>query len=128
MHHAAAERGFGIGSTLQKTWSDGGYRGKFVERVKEDLDIEIEVVSRPGQGENVWHKQGDPVPQVTKGFQVVQWRWLVERTFGWIGRNRRLSKDYEGLLQTAEAFIWAAALRMLVARLAEPAEEAEQAA
>ena len=44
-------------------------------------------------------------------------RWVVERTFAWVGRNRRLSKDYEALLGTEEAWIYLAMIRLLLARL-----------
>ena len=44
---------------------------------------------------------------------------MVERTFGWLGRARRLSKDYEGLIETATAWIWVAMVRVLISRLAE---------
>ena len=52
-----------------------------------------------------------------KGFQVVSWRWIVERTFAWICRNRRLSKDYEKLSSSSEAFIYLAMTSLLVNRL-----------
>jgi hypothetical protein len=45
-------------------------------------------------------------------------RWVVERTFGWLGQNRRMSKDYERLCATGEAFIYAAMTRLMVRRLA----------
>jgi putative transposase len=53
-----------------------------------------------------------------KGFQVLPRRWVVERTFGWLGRYRRLSKDYEGLPETSEALIYAAMIHLMVRRLA----------
>ena len=53
-----------------------------------------------------------------KGFEVLPKRWLVERTFSWLIRNRRLSKDYERLVQTSETFIEVAMIRLILMRLA----------
>lgn len=53
----------------------------------------------------------------TKGFVVQQGRWVVERNFAWLGRYRRLSKDYEQLPQTSEAFIYIASIHLLLRRL-----------
>ena len=50
------------------------------------------------------------------GFQVVSRRWVVERTFGWLSRNRRTSKDYERKVQTSETLIEVAMIRVLLAR------------
>ena len=64
--------------------------------------IELEIVRRP-----------DGV----KGFLVLARRWGVERTFAWLSFNRRLSKDYEYLPETSEAFIRVAMIRLMLARL-----------
>ncbi len=53
-----------------------------------------------------------------KGFQILPKRWIVERTFGWLIKQRRLSKDYEGLCETSEAMVYAAMIRLMLARLA----------
>ena len=53
-----------------------------------------------------------------KGFQVLPRRWVVERTFSWIEHNRRMSKDYERLPETSEAFIYVAMSRLMARRLA----------
>ena len=53
-----------------------------------------------------------------KGFVALPRRWVVERSFAWIGHNRRMSKDYERLCATGEAFIYAAMARLMVRRLA----------
>jgi putative transposase len=53
-----------------------------------------------------------------KGFQKLSRRWVVERTFSWFGNARRLSKDYEYHLQSSEAMIYAAMIRIMVRRLA----------
>jgi hypothetical protein len=57
-------------------------------------------------------------PSGTRGFSVVPRRWVVERTFSWISRNRRMSKDYERKVQTSETLIQVAMIRLLLARLA----------
>src|SRR3712207_5337230 len=54
-----------------------------------------------------------------KGYQVLPRRWVVERTFSWIDHNRRMSKDYERLPETSEAFIYVAMSRLMVRRLAQ---------
>lgn len=104
--------------TLQKTWADSAYRGTFIHKVGEDLNIEVEIVTRADANRGAWQEEGAPPPTIEKGFKVLPWRWVVERTLGWITRNRRFSKDYEGLLKTAEALLWATAMRMLATRLA----------
>jgi len=88
---------------LVKVFADGGYEGKdFAQKVKDDHHLELEVVER---------KQ-------SKGFQVLPWRWIVERTLAWLVRHRRLTIDYEARPATAEAFIYAATVRLMVGRLA----------
>jgi putative transposase len=54
----------------------------------------------------------------TEGFTVVPRRWIVERTLGWLTRNRRLSKDYERKVQSSESFMEVAMIRMILKRLA----------
>ena len=56
----------------------------------------------------------------SKGFVVVPRRWVVERTFGWLGRWRRLSKDYERLPEVSEVMVTLAMIRLMVHRLAQP--------
>ncbi len=55
---------------------------------------------------------------VVKGFKVLPRRWVVERTFGWLGRYRRMSKDYERLPESSEAMVYWATTRLMVRRLA----------
>ena len=78
--------------------------------------IKYEVSKRRQEEEGVevdWEKLLPP-----KGFQVLPRRWVVERTFSWIDHNRRMSKDYERLTETSEAFIYVAMSRLMVKRLA----------
>jgi len=87
---------------LRLIWADGGYAGKLVDWVKSVCHRVLEIV-----------KRSDDV----KGFQVLPHRWVVERTFGWLGRYRRLSKDYEELPESSEAMIYIAMIHLMVRRL-----------
>jgi putative transposase len=87
---------------LRKLWADGTYAGSFVDMATA-LGIEIEITSRLSD-----------IP----GFQVLPWRWVVERTLAWLGNYRRLSKDYEYWVQTSDAVIYAAMVHLMVRRLA----------
>jgi putative transposase len=91
-------------SNLQKIWADGIYKnGGLVDWVRETLNIALDVVERPpGQ----------------KGFQVLPRRWVVERTFGWLGRYRRLSKDYERCIKSSEGVIYIASTHTMLRRVA----------
>ena len=88
---------------LELIWADAAYRGTLVEWVKEHCGWRLEIVTRADD---------------QRGFAVQHWRWIVERTFGWLGRNRRLSKDYEEYAETTEAWIYAAMIRLMLCRLA----------
>jgi putative transposase len=88
---------------LEKIWADGGYRGQLIEWVKTVLGWSLDIVE----------KLGDQI-----GFQVLPKRWIVERTFAWLNRQRRLSKDYERLPQTSEAFVYVAMIRLMTRQLA----------
>ena len=66
------------------------------------------------EGEKIdWQKLMPP-----RGFRVLPRRWVVERTFSWLGQNRRMSEDYESLYDSAEASVYAAMIRLMVRRLA----------
>ena len=90
-------------SRLLLIWADGGYAGTLIEWVKETLGCVLQIVKRN--------------PDV-KGFTVLPRRWVVERTFGWFGRYRRLSKDYEGLPENSEVMIMIAMINLMLHRLA----------
>lgn len=87
---------------LELIWADGGYAGKLIDWVKATCKWVLEIVKRSDD---------------TKGFKVLPHRWIVERTFGWFGRYRRLSKDYEGLPGSSEAMIYGAMIHLMVRRL-----------
>lgn len=88
--------------TIQKIWADGAYKGDLIDLVKETLGAVLEIVAREaGQ----------------KGFQVLPKRWVVERTFAWFEWYRRLSKDYERLLECSESMIYLASTRIMLKRI-----------
>ena len=89
---------------VHTVWVDGGYDGApFYQWAIDTLRWVIWVVLRP---------------EAAKGFVLLKKRWVVERTFGWFNRYRRLSKDYEVLPETSEAFIYLTMIRIMVRRLA----------
>ena len=88
---------------LWRLWVDGGYNGQpFAEWVLDKLGCHVEITHPPAG---------------VKGFVVVPFRWMVERTFAWLGKFRRLSKDYEALPQSSEAYIYAAMIHLMARRL-----------
>ena len=100
-------------------WVDGGYKRRFAEWVAAALGWRVETVQHPDTPR--WVRVGpgqEPPPPPPRGFRVLPRRWVVERTFAWLGRNRRLSKDYEALPASEEAWIYAASSRLLLRRLA----------
>jgi putative transposase len=118
---------------LSHLWLDAGYRGEDKGKgwVEKMLGWSVELVERQRKPapEKVlmawaeqWRKEGVAVNWEEllppKGFQVLPRRWVVERTFSWIDQNRRMSKDYERLSETSEAFIYVAMSRLMVRRLA----------
>jgi len=92
----------GLFPRLALIWADGGYAGKLIEWVQTLGGWTLQIV-----------KRCDDV----KGFVVLPRRWVVERTFAWIGRYRRMSKDYETQTQSSEAMIRLAMINLMVHRL-----------
>jgi putative transposase len=93
----------GLYPRLKRIWADGGYAGKLIDWTKRVGRWTLEIV-----------KRSDKVV----GFAVLPKRWIVERTFGWIGRYRRMSKDYEMLIPSSEAMILIVMINLMVHRLA----------
>jgi len=89
---------------LELLWADGSYRGALIAWIEDLFGWKLEVVEKP---------KDQP------GFQVLPKRWIVERTFAWLVRQRRLARDYERLPKTSESFIYAAMIRLMVRRLAK---------
>jgi putative transposase len=116
---------------LSQLWVDAGYQGRGKDWVEKELDLSVEVVHRTPKPtpEKVammwaeeWSKEGWEIDWQKllprRGFEVLPRRWVVERTFSWLSQNRRMSKDYERLCATAEAFVYLAMTRLMVRRLA----------
>ena len=93
---------------VKKIWADGGYQGKKLASALKKLGIgsDLEIVKKPKD---------------VKGFTVLYRRWVVERTFAWMSRCRRLAKDYERSLESSLAWAQLAACRFMMRRIARAA-------
>src|ERR1035437_864259 len=98
---------FGLYPFLMKLYADGGYQGPLFRRAvaKVMARVNVEIVKRSDHA---------------KGFVVLPKRWVVERTFAWLGRCRRLAKDWENLNRKALAFLRLASIRLMLESYAIP--------
>ena len=98
---------FGLFPFLRKLFADSGYQGpKFQKALAMILpQLETDIVRRSDQA---------------KGFEVLPRRWVVERTFAWLNRCRRLAKDWENLSRNALAFLKLASIRLMLQKLCNP--------
>jgi putative transposase len=114
VHSAAIQDRDGAGFVLDKIrrrfpwleliWADGGYNAWQVDAaVAKVRRLRLEIVKRS---------------EVIKGFVVLPLRWVVERTFSWFGRKRRLAKDFENLAETLATFVTLASIQLALRRLA----------
>lgn len=112
---------------LAHLWVDRGYKRAFVDWVEQTLQWTITVVQPP------YRPRGDTAQAIRqligddafeqrfgRGFRLLPRRWVAERTLAWLGRQRRLSKDYEFLSATEEAWIYLTMSRLMLRRLAQP--------
>ena len=99
---------FGAFPFLLKLYADGGYQGpEFRTAIDKVIaDVNVEIVKRSDQAQ---------------GFVVLPKRWIVERTLAWLGRCRRLAKDWECLSRKAMAFLRLASIRLMLRKLCNPA-------
>ena len=93
----------GLYPRLKRIWADGGYAGKLVGWTQSFGGWILDIVKRSGNA---------------VGFVVLPKRWIVERTFAWIGRYRRMSKDYEVLPASSECMVLIAMINLMLPRLA----------
>jgi putative transposase len=98
---------FGMFPFLQKLFADGGYQGpQFQKALAKVLpQIKTKIIKRSDKA---------------KGFEVLPRRWVVERTFAWLGRCRRLAKDWENLTRIALAYVRLASIRLMLRKLCNP--------
>ena len=98
---------FGLFPFLRKLFADGGYQGKkfHAAQAKALPLLRTEIVKRS---------------EVARGFEVLPRRWVVERTFAWLGRCRRLTKDWENLNRNALVFLRLASIRIMLRKLCNP--------
>jgi putative transposase len=114
---------------LSHLWLDAGYNGegKGADWMQKTLGLAAQIVRHPPKPRYVWTPEGEepdwedlrargllPKP----GFKVLPRRRVVERSFSWNDQNRRMSKDYERVPETGEAFMYVANARLMVRRLA----------
>ena len=90
------------GGTVELAYVDQGYTGEVAAAAARTHDVELEVVKHT---------------EAKRGFVLLPRRWVVERTFGWLARHRRLARDYERLAETLAAYHWVAAIGLLLGRL-----------
>ena len=103
---------------LRYAWADNGYRGPFLDWAARTTGITVQIVTRRDGGfRHTWARVGAPPREVPR-FAVVPRRWVVERTFAWLGRWRRLAKDYEYLAAISENAIYLAMALILLHRCA----------
>jgi putative transposase len=97
---AKNDKGRRLFPRLKLIWADGGYAGQLIEWAKQLGRWTLEIVKR-----------------TEPGFAVLPKRWIVERTFAWLGKYRRLSKDYESLTESSESMIRIAMINLMLHRL-----------
>jgi putative transposase len=102
---------------LERIWADQGYRGTALRAwAHAATGVSVDIVYPPWrQLERYGLTDGEP----PRGFRVIPRRWVVERSLAWLGRNRRLSRDYERLPATEESLVYLASIRLLLRRLAK---------
>ncbi|TWA92051.1 DDE family transposase [Bradyrhizobium stylosanthis] len=89
---------------LRHIFADGGYAGEKLKAVLEKIGRwTVEIIKRS---------------DAAQGFEVLPRRWAVERTFAWLGRNRRLAKDFERTIESATAWLYLASVQLMTRRIA----------
>lgn len=100
---------------LAHLWVDAGYNDGFVAWAQSDLGLSVERVRKGSAWTRV--APGEK-PAARCPFPILARRWVVERTFAWLGRYRRMSRDYEALPETQEALVHLCMIRLMLRRLA----------
>jgi transposase len=103
--------------SVKKVWADNAYSGADLKSIASHYGKDLEIVKRPTGRIRVYNEdwKAEWIP-IERGFSVLPRRWVVERTFAWIGRYRRMSKDYEYLSKTSEAMIYISMTKTMLNR------------
>ncbi len=103
---------------VKKVWADHGYQGEALKQIALRYGIELEIVKRPPGRFRIYNDkwQAEWIP-LEREFSILPRRWVVERTFAWLGRYRRMSKDYEYLTSTSATVTYICSLRTMLKRL-----------
>ena len=110
------------GPRVSAVFADAGYTGFLKDWMKKALGWDLHLVKRPKFKRRIFGKEIEVpgmVVEEKRGFPILPKRWVVERTFAWLGRYRRLSKDYEQLCKTEETLIQMASARLIMSRFAK---------
>lgn len=99
---------------MKVLFGDAAYGGKVAQTIEQQSGWKVETVQKESQGR--WQKEDQQPPQKKSGFEVLRWRWIVERTFAWLGRSRRLSKEYEYLESSSKTWILLAMTQLMLKR------------
>ena len=121
---------------MRLLWTDRGYTGPLTDWLQQSLGWQLEVAEYATEQTiegDFWHSVRQRHQAGLKGaalyaglswtrtvggrMKVAPHRWVVERTFAWLGRSRRLSKDYEALPSSTEAFVYVSMIRLMLKRL-----------
>jgi len=115
----------GLFPHVKKVWVDSGYTGTGREWIEQEMGWEVEVVRHAPRPRGMWVWPGMEITEEMrarftrpKGFRPLPRRWVVERTLAWIGRYRRMSKDYEFLPSSSQSMVYLTMIRLLLKRLA----------
>jgi len=106
---------------VKTIFADAGYTGRLKAWLKGALDWDLLIVKRPKFKRRLFGREmvlQDKPTDEKPSFPILPKRWVVERTFAWLGRYRRLSKDYEQLCRTGETLIRMASVRLITSRFA----------
>ena len=104
---------------ISHLWADSGYNGQLGTWITQNVGWRLEIVKHWWTGvKGTWAPIEAPPLELPSGFHVLPRRWVVERTFSWLGNNRRSSKDYERSADASETFILVSMIRLMAKRLA----------
>ena len=103
---------------MKKVWADHGYQGEPLREIAFGHGIALEIVKRPPGRYRIYNEKWEAewVP-IEREFSILPRRWVVERTFAWLGRYRRMSKDYEYLTSTSRIVTFICSFRTMLKRL-----------